>query len=48
MKKVSPLIRTLYIRDPSRKNFKVTKYDRQEMEMDLELMKEAYHDIVYD
>jgi SHAQKYF class myb-like DNA-binding protein len=47
-KKALPLIKTMYIRDPSRSQFHVKKYNRQEMEQDEDLMGEAYADIKYD
>lgn len=48
IKKPTPLIKTMYIRDPSRSQFQVKKYDRFEMEEDEDLMFEAYGDIKYD
>lgn len=47
-KKPCPLIKTMYIRDPSRSMFQVKKYNRQELEEDEEVKHEAYGDIKYD
>lgn len=47
-KKAIPLIKTMYIRDPSKKKFNVTKYDHAVLASDPVLAEEAYGDITYD
>lgn len=47
-KKPLPLIKTMYIRDPSRSQFQVKKYNRLSLEIDEDIMMEAFGDIKYD
>lgn len=47
-KKALPLIKTMHIRDPSRSQFLLQKYNRHLLEQDEELAREAYGDIRYD
>lgn len=47
-KKALPLIKTMHMRDPSRSQFSVQRYNRHELEQDEELAREAYGDIRYD
>lgn len=47
-KKPFPLIKTMYIRDPSRSNFKIQKYSRSQLESDPTFLSEALADIKYD
>lgn len=47
-RKALPLIKTMYIRDPTKKKFNVVKYDHEELLTNNDLYNEAFGDIIYD